>query len=82
MTIDEDPGNRIVEIIGDLRCPKDFKCVWSGFKNLCKAKVAGTESHVLICLEKQVQKCKFLNLKGGHICECPLRIYLAKNLKK
>lgn len=82
MTFDEDLEKGIAEIIRDLDCPKAFQCYRSGFENLCEAKVAGTESQVLICLEKHPQKCKFLNLPGGYVCECPLRIYLAKKLKK
>ena len=82
MTFDEEFEKEVAEIISDLQCPKDFRCKRSGFKDLCKAKVAGTESQILVCLEKQPQKCDFLNLTGGYVCECPLRVYIAKKLKK
>ena len=82
MTFDEELEKDIAKILGKLQCPKDFKCYRSGFEDLCKVKVVGTESQMLVCLEKQPKKCKFVNLAGGYICECPLRAYIAKNLKK
>jgi vacuolar-type H+-ATPase subunit I/STV1 len=33
---------KVVEIIGDLKCPKDFQCYKSKYKALCKAGVNGT----------------------------------------
>ena len=82
MTIDDKPEKEIEEIVGDLNCPKDFESYRYGWENLRKAKMAGTEAQVLICLEKQPKKCTFLNIAGGYICECPLRNYIAKKLKK
>jgi hypothetical protein len=71
------------EIIGELECPKDFKCYKSGFEVLCKAKSIGVgDGLFLVCFEKYPQTCKFLNLERGYVCECPLRIYIAKKLKK
>jgi hypothetical protein len=32
--MDEELEKEIREIIGDLQCPKDFKCYRSGFENL------------------------------------------------
>ena len=80
MTPNEEFEKEIAEIIGGLKCSKDFKCKKSGFENLCKAKVVGTEAQLLVCLEKQPQKCEFLNIAGGYLCECPLRNYIAKKL--
>lgn len=82
MTFDEAFEKKIEEIMGGQQCPKGFECYKSGFETLCKAKVVGMESQVLVCLEEHPQKCKFLDLMGGYLCECPLRIYLAKKLKK
>jgi hypothetical protein len=82
MTFDEEFEKGIAEIIGDLKCPKDFRCYRSGFENLCKAKDIGIESF-LLCLEKNPRECKFsLNIGYEYICECPLRVYIAKKLKK
>jgi hypothetical protein len=72
----------IEKIIGQFNCPKDLICYKSGFEVLCKAQDIGVESF-LICLEEDPRKCKFsLPLERGDICECPLRIYIAKKLNK
>jgi len=72
----------IEEIIGKIQCPKDFRCYKSGFNALCRARDIGIESFVE-CLEKKPDKCKFSRSFGlMHLCECPLRIYLAKKMKQ
>ncbi len=82
MTFDEELEKGIAEIIGGFQCPKDFKCYTSGFENLCKAKDIGIRSF-LLCLEKNPRECKLsLNIGYESICECPLRFYIAKKLKK
>jgi hypothetical protein len=72
----------IDEIIAGLKCQKDFICYTSGLKKLCRAKDIGVESF-LECLEKNPKSCKF-SLAFGlmHLCQCPLRVYLHKKLKK
>ena len=74
---------RIIEdIIDGIKCPKDFKCCETGFENLCKAKDFGL-SEFLECLEKKPEGCKFSVSYGSwYLCQCPLRIYIAKKLKK
>ena len=38
---------------------------------------------LLICLDGKAQKCKFATSLGDYqICKCPLRLYIAKNLRK
>jgi hypothetical protein len=69
---------KIEEIIGAMKCPKNFKCVESGFKNLCKAKNLGLKSY-LQCIEENPLQCKFAFPNGEkYFCKCPLRVYLAK----
>ena len=78
----DDDRKRIEEMTGNIKCPKNFKCVESGFENLCKAKDFGLDDY-LECLEEDPQKCKFaLSFGNGYFCQCPLRVYLAKKLKK
>ena len=81
--MDQAYKKEIEEIIGRMKCPKDFKCYKSGFEVLCKARSveAGNRS-LLICLEKNPLECKFLALERGYVCKCPLRSYIAKKLKK
>ena len=73
---------KIEAIIGRLKCPKDFKCYKSGFEALCKAKDVGLKLY-LECLEQNSFECPFsVSFGRSHYCKCPLRVYLAKELKK
>jgi hypothetical protein len=70
------------KIIGELNCPKDFVCYKSGFSNLCEAEDIGLEPF-LQCLEKSREECPFLvSYANVHFCDCPLRVYIAKKLKR
>ena len=74
--------DKIEKIISEIKCPKDFVCYKSGFKNLCKAKDIGLESFI-DCLEENPETCVFsLSFGYSYLCTCPLRIYIAKNLNK
>ena len=75
-------NKELKEIIGGMKCPKDFKCYRSGFKNLCKAKDIGIESH-LECLEDDPYECNFsISFGYSFVCRCPLRVYIAKEIEK
>ena len=81
----EEDRKKIQEIIDGMQCPKDFRCAEGGFENLCRAKDFGDEQR-LHCLERASESCSFavsyeLGIKI-RFCECPLRVYLAKNLYK
>ncbi len=80
---DEDK-QKIEEIIGGMQCPKNFKCAEKGFKHLCRAKHFGISiEDYLECLEAKPWECSFALAFGkGYFCHCPLRVYLAKKLKK
>ena len=72
----------IEEIIGQMQCSKDFECYKSGFENLCKAEDVGMVSN-LRCLEEDHRNCLFLlTTPHTNYCHCPLRVYIAKVLKK
>ena len=78
---DEDLS-RIEEIIGSMTCPKGFRCAESGFATLCKARDFGVESY-LDCLDESRTHCKFsLPFADIYLCQCPLRVFLAKKLNK
>jgi hypothetical protein len=66
MTFDDELEKGIAEIIGGLRCPKDFRCYRSGFENLCKAKDFGNR-YLLECLEETPEQCKFSVVAGVHV---------------
>ena len=70
------------EKINTLKCPYDFMCSKSRFKDLCDAQDIGMESFI-VCLDKTKEGCVFsISLAGLKFCRCPLRVYLAKVLKK
>jgi len=81
----EEDKKKIVEILGQMECPKGFKCVESGFDRLCQARDFGNE-HYLECLEKPDPPCPFALVHDygneTRFCRCPLRVYLAQNLGK
>lgn len=78
----QDSDKQIEEIIGQMKCPKDFRCWKSGLAVLCKARDIGQESF-LECLEENPQECKFsLSFGYSYFCQCPLRVYIAKELKR
>jgi hypothetical protein len=80
--MDEDLKKEIKKIIGDMQCPENFKCCKSGFEAVCKAKDVGLESH-LVCLEENPFECPFsVSFGRAYYCHCPLRVYVAKKLRK
>jgi len=81
-TLENAVQENIEEMIVGLQCPKHFSCYTSHFKNLCKARDVGLESFV-VCLMNDPLACKF-SLQFGDVffCQCKLRVYIAKNLKK
>ena len=80
--MEQNTDSQIKGIMADFKCPKDFICYKSGFKKLCKAKDIGLEEF-LECLEENPWECVFsLSFGYSHLCRCPLRIYIAKKLKK
>ena len=81
MTITEQQKARIEEIISKMECPKGFVCYKSGFADMGKAKDVGMESFVE-CMEDNPQMCRHVLFFGPTaFCQCPLRVYIAKELK-
>jgi hypothetical protein len=65
------------EILNELKCPKDFQCYKTKYKELCKARFMGS-SKILLCLEDASESCIFSSsLDGICFCQCPLRNYIA-----
>jgi len=80
--MDEDIRQKIEEMIGHMKCPKNFNCTKNGFTDLCRAKDFGLDNY-LECLEDSPPPCTFaLPFGEAHFCQCPLRVYIAKKLKK
>jgi hypothetical protein len=74
--------NEIEKLIGQIECPKGFTCYKEGFENLCKAEDVGLSSY-LVCRETAPSTCFFSwNLGTTFYCTCPIRVHIAKKLKK
>lgn len=82
MKIDMDIESQVKEIMAAIECPKDFECYKSGFEKIGKVKNLEAEN-LCVCLEENAQSCKFSFSYGNvYFCKCPLRLYIAKKLKK
>jgi hypothetical protein len=80
--MNDEVKKKIEEIMSQMQCSKNFKCADSNFEILCKAKDSGMENF-LDCLEEIPSICSFaLSFGYGYLCSCPLRVFLAKKLKK
>jgi hypothetical protein len=80
--MNDENRKKIREIMGEMDCPKNFRCGDSGFERLCKAKDYGLDKY-LECLEDNPKLCKFsFPFGNAHFCQCPLRVYISKKLKK
>jgi len=80
--MEQERKEQVEKIMADMTCEKDFICYKSGFENLCKARDSGMKKY-LHCLEEEPCLCEFrLSFGSGHLCSCPLRVYIAKNLNK
>lgn len=72
----------IEKVMAGVTCPKKFECYKSNFKNLCKVRCSGAES-IIECLSPDRGKCAFALAFGySYFCQCPMRVYIAKNLNK
>ncbi len=81
MELTEEQHEKITAIMESMECSKDFKCYKSGFESICKAKDKGSGEYAN-CLGKAHEFCEFrLSFGSVLLCKCPLRVYVAKNLK-
>jgi len=79
---DNNYTSKIEKIISRIQCTKDIKCYESNFENICKAEDRGLPLH-LVCLDEKPQNCSFSLSFGKKVyCGCPLRFYIARELKK
>ena len=78
----EEDRKKIEDIMAGITCSKDFTCAASGFETLCTAEDIGFKSHIE-CLEPDPRQCTFaMAFDSGHLCRCPVRVYLAKELRR
>ena len=72
----------VTEIIGGLKCPKNYRCYRTKYKELCRAGFV-EKLKILHCLEEDSQGCIFsLLYKDSYYCQCPLRNYIAEKIER
>ena len=72
----------VTEIIGGLKCPKNYRCYRTKYKELCKAEFV-EKVKIVHCLEEDAQGCIFsLLYKDAYYCQCPLRNYIAEKIER
>jgi hypothetical protein len=80
--LDAKQKRQIEEIMAQMACEKDFACHKSDFENICKARDWGQPNYV-DCMESTTAICRYkVPFGDGVFCSCPLRVYVAKKLKK
>lgn len=72
--------SELEQIIGELKCPKDYYCIKSPNNPLGGRTDSGIKSF-LVCLEEKLQNCTFSLYSENHsLCKCPLRDYISNEL--
>jgi len=78
----EEEKKKIEKLMGEIQCPKDFKCVKDNFACLCQVRKFGSDEH-LECFEKNPSLSPFaVSFINRHICICQMRMYIIQKLKK
>ena len=80
MTIQE--IETIENIISKQDCPLDFKCYKSGFEDLCGA-IMDSGGMIVECIDENAKECRHSSPFGSaFLCNCPMRLYIARTYKK
>jgi len=80
--MDNEIKRLLEEIKAGMQCPKEFRCVDSGYEKLCNAKDMGLERY-LECHEKDAAACSFAIAFGKeYFCRCQMRVFIAKRLHR
>ncbi len=81
MNITASHSENIENIKLSMQCPRAFECHKSHFAQLCKVRDLGL-TDLVECMADRSNNCVFAIPFGfGHFCKCPLRVYLAKELR-
>ena len=66
-------------ILGDQLCDRELICFKSGFEELCKSRSIKLVSS-LVCLQED-RHCKYaLTYRQEILCECPVRLFILREL--
>jgi hypothetical protein len=83
--VEEKQEDLIQKLMSQTHCDNEFRCLKSGSKKLCGAKIVGdgqlvdcSQGNCDACIRGDPEKCGYRTPFGfGHFCVCPIRIYLA-----
>jgi len=70
---------KVKNLLGDMVCNKDLRCVEQGYDELCRAKDIGDKSF-LVCLDED-SECSFTSFPGESDhwwCKCPVRMFIKR----
>jgi len=73
---------KIEQLMEEIECFKDFKCVKENFNRLCQVRKFELDEH-LECLENNPSRCPFaVPFIYWHMCICQMRMHIIQKLKK
>ncbi len=83
--MEEEKKDRIKTLMSQTHCDSEFRCLKSGSKKLCGAKIVGegqlldcSQGYCNGCLRDDPKNCNYRTSFGfGYFCTCLIRIYLA-----
>ena len=81
--MNEEQKKRIEEIVAGMECPEDCECCKSGLERTDKIGANELLSYVT-CAEDEDKEpqCEFKLPSGNNVlCMCPVRVYIAKELR-
>ena len=82
MVIGLQDRQEIEEIIRSTGCSKGFECYTSGFESLCRV-MSFAGGQMIECVDDPAPQCEFRSAFGwGHVCQCPVRKYIAKKYRR
>ncbi len=74
--------SKLKRIMDGMRCPKEFICTKTGFKNLCEVNYS-EKGKCVECLAEKPRLCSFsLTFGDTFLCICPVRVHLAKEFDR
>lgn len=80
--MDTNERNMFAKLMESVECAKEFRCVDSEFRDMCKGKYH-LGADVLECLEDHPGNCKFaIPVRTRFRCTCTLRIFIGQHFEK
>jgi len=78
--LNDNHKHEIEKIMENMDCSRDFDCAKNNFENLCEVKCIGFHEFIE-CSEKNPADCPHgETYEKMRLCQCPLRVYLFREL--